>query len=72
MIVLKLFGDHFEMNDEGKVKVNFFFGVQEANAEYQEQWESVFMTKPVFDKNFDVSCIECQQYLLDFCDDLQK
>ena len=52
--------------------VDVFWGIKELDTTGYNHWNPEFIGKAVMDTKFDLSPIESQKSILDFCKDLKK
>lgn len=64
--------DNFTASDDSFLGVYFVMGVDDINRTGENMWIADFVGTAMMDKNFNASCLRCQTFLLEFCDNLRK
>jgi len=64
--------ESFISSDQEKPSVHFIFGVKDIDRTGDSMWNAVFVGEAILDPEFNFSKVENQQFLFDFCTDLEN
>ena len=72
MISNRILNDNYGTGGAVKLLVNIYWGVDSLNSSKAKKWDPEYIGEVIWDKNFDLSPIENQQNILDFCEELKR
>ena len=73
--ILKVFTiqqDQFKQYGDFRTKIYFVWGIEDVDRSEETAWDVEYLGTPIYDPNFQPWQPESQQYLSDFCDEVEK
>jgi len=68
---MKIMEDDFLTADNSAIRVSIFWGIKDINKDNIDPWDPADLGEVVFDDKFDLSAVESQKSLMNFCKDLK-
>jgi hypothetical protein len=71
-IISNIMKNNFSASDDSYLGVQFVMGVKDINRTGENMWVADYVGTAIMDPDFNASCLRCQTFLLEFCDNLRK
>lgn len=72
MVSNRILNDNYGTGGAVKLLVNIYWGVDSLDNSKAKKWDPEYIGEVIWDQKFDLSPIENQQNILDFCEELKR